>query len=409
MRFYSMLSPTFALVLALLGLGASVAAQEASPEAGSPMAGMTVVASGLTNPRGFTWGPDGDLYVALAGSGGENKATEEAPTTQAIGPYLGGSTAAVAMIENGCPVAVATGLPSTRDALGGVLGVDDVAFLGGELYAAVDGGGPVHGNPDQPAGVYRINIDEGSYELVADFSAWMRATPVANPPPDLDPDAGAYRMVADEEAGALWVVEPNNGQVVSVTPDGTITRIADLSAGHPVPAAIAAAPEGGVYIGNLTTVPFPDGAAKVVHVSADGTVEDVWTGLTTVVDVAVDEDGMLYALEMSTGNLDAPPFLTFGTGRVVRQTGADSLEVVAEGFMLPIALEIGPEDGSFYVAMPAIGADRGEGTIVRLAGETDGSPTAEGAADSAPADCEPIAETVAPPHAPASPEASPVT
>ena len=395
-------------LLALMLSTGPLAAQEASPEAGASMAGMTVVASGLTNPRGFTWDDNGSLYVALAGSGGVNEATEEAPTTQAIGPFLGGPTAAVAMIEDGCPTAVVTGLPSTRDALGGILGADDVAFLGGDLYVAVDGGGPVHGNPDQPSGVYRVGED-GDAELVADFSAWMRENPVDHPPADDDPDAGAYRMVADEDAGALWVVEPNNGQVVSVTPDGEITRIADLSEGHPVPSAIAAAPEGGVYIGNLTAVPFPDGAAKVIHVAEDGTTHDVWTGLTTVVDVAVGDDGTLYALEMSTGNLDEPPFLTFGTGRVVRQTGDDSLEVVAEGFMLPIALEIGPEDGSFYVAMPAIGADQGNGTIVRLEGGMNGSPAAEAEdaeSEAVPADCQPIPETVSPPHAPATPEAA---
>src|SRR5215204_3613862 len=36
-----------------------------------------VVASGLTNPRGFTWGADGTLYVALAGNGGTSPAVGE--------------------------------------------------------------------------------------------------------------------------------------------------------------------------------------------------------------------------------------------------------------------------------------------------------------------------------------------
>src|SRR5215471_12918911 len=67
------------LVLSLLALLVSpVAAQEATPEA-NPVAaqagGLTVVASGLTNPRGFLWAPDGTLYVAEAGSGGESFGT----------------------------------------------------------------------------------------------------------------------------------------------------------------------------------------------------------------------------------------------------------------------------------------------------------------------------------------------
>jgi len=41
---------------------------DATPTAASE--GITLVASALTNPRGFTWGEDGALYVALAGTGG---------------------------------------------------------------------------------------------------------------------------------------------------------------------------------------------------------------------------------------------------------------------------------------------------------------------------------------------------
>ena len=41
-------------------------------------ADLEIIAGGLTNPRGFTWGEDGTLYVALAGTGGPNLPTEEA-------------------------------------------------------------------------------------------------------------------------------------------------------------------------------------------------------------------------------------------------------------------------------------------------------------------------------------------
>jgi hypothetical protein len=350
------------------------------------------------------------MYVALAGGGGPNAATEDAPTTNAIGPFSGGPSAAVVSIgADGCPVAVATGLPSVMSALGDVLGAEDVAILGDELYASVDGGGAVHGNADQPSGVYRILAD-GTTELVADLSAWVRDNPVAEVPGDHDPDAAGYSIVADEAAGLLWVSDPNNGQILSVTPDGTVTRIADLSAGHPVPTQMVADPEGGVYVGTLTAVPFPDGAAKVWHVAADGTATEVWTGLTTVVGVAVGSDGTLYALEMSTGNLAEPPFLQPGSGRLVRQTGPDSLEVVADGLMLPIGLDVGP-DGAFYVSMPAIGANDGSGMIVRIGGASAATPLAADAVAAAAtpvvdgASCAPIAETLFAPPAEGSPEA----
>ncbi|MDQ2652161.1 MAG: ScyD/ScyE family protein [Chloroflexota bacterium] len=368
------------IVTLLTLLAAPVAAQEATPQASA----LTTIASGLISPRGFLWTAKGTLYVAQAGSGGASLGTPTAPPP--VGPFQGGSTASVVRIENGCPVLVAGGLPSTSDQIGGILGVEDLAVLGGQLYAAVDGGGEAHGNAAQPSGVYRI-LENGSTELVADLSAWVRANPVAKIPPDFDPDAAGYGLVADETAGTLWVGNPNSGEILSVSLDGTVTRVADLSAGHLVPTMMVAAPQGGVYAGYLTPVPFPDGVAKVSHIAADGTVTDVWTGLTAVTDVAVSPDGTLYAVEMSTGNVEEPPFLVPGSGRIVRQTGPASAEDVASGLMFPITIRFGP-DGALYVALPAMGTASGGGVIARIDGV--GTP----AATAAPPACTPAGGVV---------------
>jgi hypothetical protein len=351
------------LVVALVALlAAPVAAQEATPVA-SPMASAPVaVAAGLVNPRGFLWTADGTLYVTQAGIGGQQLGTPTVPPP--LGPFHGGLSASVVRIENGCPVLVAGELPSVIFTTGEVLGAEDLAALGGQLYAAVDGGGESHGNAANPSGVYRI-LANGTTELVADLSAWVRANPVASLPPDFDPDAAGFSLIADAATNSFWVDNPNSGEILNVTLDGTVTRIADLSAEHLVPTGFAAAPQGGIYVGFLTPVPYPDGTAKVSHIAPDGTVTDVWTGLTAVTDVAVGPDGTLYAAELSTGNLQAPPFLVPGSGRIVHQTGPDSAENVATGLMLPISLGFGP-DGGLYVSQPAIGADRGAGTVARL-------------------------------------------
>jgi len=66
MRYFTFVVPLLALVL-VAGAPLTTAAQDATPSA-SPSAGAPpVVASGLTNPRGFTWAPDGTLFVAIAG------------------------------------------------------------------------------------------------------------------------------------------------------------------------------------------------------------------------------------------------------------------------------------------------------------------------------------------------------
>lgn len=363
--------PLVALLLAA-SLVTLTAAQDATPgaseaapgtaSAATPVAGgAQVAAAGLTNPRGFAWDDNGVLYVALAGSGGTTPATgEQVPPP--VGPYQGGPTASVVAILDGCPVTVTDGLPSAVDVDGAVLGVGDVAFLDGQLYVLVAGGGASHGNPESPAGVYAIE-DDGTATLVADIGAWHRENPVTGEVGGYEPDASLYAMVANE--GALWVSEANSAQVLTVTTDGTIERIADLSENNIVPTALAVAPGGGVYLGYLTNFPFIDGTSKISEVAPDGSVTDVWTGLSTVTGVAVGPDGTLYAAEMATGGDSPQSPLPPGSGRVVRQTGPGTLEEVATGLQLPIALDFGPDD-ALYLALPAIGADNGEGAILQL-------------------------------------------
>ena len=354
--------PSIFAVLLSACVAYPVTAQNATPVTADS---VTVVASGLTNPRGFTWDSDGTLYVALAGTGGPNLPTEDAPVIEAFNGFFGGPSASVVRIKDGCPVTVADGLPSYIDGTGGVVGVSDVAILDGQLYATVEGGGAVNANPDRPAGLYRINED-GTFEVVADLSAWMRANRVAEPPPtDDDPDGEVWQMLPTVDGSAFWVVESNQGQLLQITLDGEITRIADLSAGHPVPTGMAPATNGGVYVGTLTGFPYADEAAKAVHIAPDGTVTDYWTGLTAVVDLAVNADGDLYALEMVTGSIDKDPFILPDTGRVVRYAGPDALDVVADELNFPVRMDFGP-DGALRVASPAFGGAPGTGTIAWL-------------------------------------------
>src|SRR5215212_3346108 len=370
------------LVVTLLALlAAPVAAQEATPGTTPQVGTLSPVASGLVNPRGFLWTDDGTLYVAQAGTGGTSLGTPE--VAPPLGPFHGGSSARIVRIDNGCPVLVAEELPSVVFTTGEVLGAEDLAVLGDQLYASVDGGGESHGNAAQPSGVYRI-LANGSTELVADLSAWVRANPVALLPPDHDPDAAGFSLVADPTANAFWVDDPNSGQILNMGLDGSVTRVVDLSDPHRVPTGLAVAPQGGVYVGFLTPVPFPDGASSVIHIAPDGTVTEVWSGLTAVTGVAVGPDGTLYTSEMTTGNLEEPPFVVPGSGRIVHQTGPDSSENVATGLMFPIGLAFGA-DGGLYVSIPAFGADAGTGTISRI----DLTGTAEAAAASTA--CSPVA------------------
>jgi len=325
--------------------------------------GVTLVAHGLLYPRGFTWGADGTLYVGLAGNGGSSPGTPALAPPE--GPLHGGTTASIVKIVNGAAIPVARGLPSVLNVSGGTAaGVAAIAFLGNQLYALIAGGGSIQGNPQTPNGIYAVQPD-GSARVLFNLSAWLPTHPTAVTPPDApyEPDGSPFAMIALD--GALWTIESNRGQVLRVTPEGAVTRVADLSRGHPVPTGIAAAPGGGVYVGFLTPGPYFDGSSKVVNVAPDGAVTEVWSGLTMVTALAVAPDGMLYALEMATGNTPQPPGIHPNTGKVVRRTGPHSLADVATGLDFPIAMAFGPDHG-LYVAVPAQGPNGTDGRVLRL-------------------------------------------
>lgn len=343
------------LLPVVLLVGAPVIAAQDGTPAGSAE-GITLAASGLDNPRGFTWAADGTMYVAQAGSSPAHHVDGATPVAgDAYTGTLGGS---VVRVGQGCPDVFQGNLPSAGGTGGLDLGPAGVAILNGQVYVLDEGGGAAHGNPLTPDGIYAID-GGGSARLVADIGAWVEANPVSGSPADSD----VVAMTA--AGGALWVVESSGGQLLRVTPDGDIERVADLSEGNMQPHGIAAAPDGSFYMGFLTQAPYVEGAAKVVNITADGAVTDVWTGLTAVTDVAIGPDGTLYALQLGTPDGDHPLSVMPGTGKVLRQAGPDSAEEVAANIDAPLAMAFGPDQG-LYVSTPAIVTEPGHGAVIRL-------------------------------------------
>ena len=348
-----------ALVLAGVGPAASTAF---SPN-------VTVIASGLNNPRGLTFGPDGNLYVAEGGKGGSTASTAAqcAQVVAPVGPYTGGPTADIVRLPSGGGAAtvVAGGLPSsqTSPALGGLTsGVADVAFLGGKLYGLEAGAGCSHGLFGTANEVFRVNGD-GSTTMVANLSTYLAAHPVAHPEPDdFEPDGTWYSLLALR--GSLYVVEPNHGEVDRVSPlTGAVTRVVDVSAsqGHIVPTSLAY--HGNFFLGNLGTFPVTPGSSKLFKLTPSGTLK-VWAkGLTTVLGVEADTRGRLYVLESMTAPGNPGPG-ELGTGQIVRIEHSGAVTQIATGLSFPTGMTWGP-NGALYVSNLGF-AGPGAGQILKV-------------------------------------------
>ena len=346
--------------------------------AGARASIIETVATGLNNPRGLNFGPEGALYVAEAGSGGEGPCGPGPEGTRCFG--TSGSITRLDL-RRGTQERIATGLPSLASPDGSfAAGAQDIALAGrGNAHVTLGFGG----NPEDrevffgaagssfarlarvvASGNWKLTTDAGAYEILA------------NPTGD-EVDSNPYGIVAlggkqvfaDAGANALNQVAANGAvSTLAVFPDRFVDAPPFL--GLPpgtqipmdtVPTSVAVGPDGNYYVGQLTGFPFPVGGANVYRVPADGGAAEVFaSGFTGIIDIVFGPDGALYVLEIARNGLLAAFGSADWTGALIR-VAPDGVrtEIANAGLFAPGGVALG-SDGAFYVTNNSIFSGTGE-------------------------------------------------
>jgi sugar lactone lactonase YvrE len=335
---------------------------------------MEVIASGLNNPRGLGFGPDGTLYVAEAGMGGD-----EPCISGGEGEACLGLTGSVTRVKNGVQERFITGMPSLAGE-GGIAanGPSDVIPHARNLDVVVGlGANPedreLLGSEGEGLGYLVRAHYTGAFIDWVDVSGYE----VANNPDggliDSNPYSGAWvdpakRVIADAGGNDVLVVAANGVTgTLAVFPDRMVEAppFLGLPPGtlipmQPVPDAVAVGPDGAIYVGELTGFPFPVGGANVYRVVPGQEPEVFADGFTNIVDIAFDSQGNLYVLEITANGLLSGDF----TGALIKvDTGGNRTVVASEGLVAPTSVAVGP-DGALYVSN--FGVFPGAGQVVRI-------------------------------------------
>ena len=263
---------------------------------------ITVVtaATGLRNPRGVAVFPDGRLLVAEAGdgagdpeTGGHIRAFSDA---NGDGDYDDVDERGMVM----CCVGGYNSLTHFGTGQDEVGGLGDVVLLeDGRIFYTKDD--PLSGYaPDghsQGIAIMGLTPEGQRHEVVA-RSATMNA------------------LVYDPDADVLYVAESGLNRISAVTLEGDVTPIVEfphLAHGQQaVPAGLTLDPHTGellvaLFSGQIrdyfgTVIAYMPEDALIVRLNPQtGEWREEITGLTTAVDVAVDDAGNIYVVEMASG------------------------------------------------------------------------------------------------------------
>jgi len=388
-------------------------------------ASLTTIVDGVSNARGVSFGPDGTLYVAEPGIGG-NGECQASPSTL-FDPICAGNTGSLVKVTpGGQPQRLLTNFQSLAEQPSGNqgAGIQDIQFdsLGNAYLLTGFAGYPGNrdletltlgsnfpvlpqqlatfspSTPDKVlntpllAQLFKVDLNTGELDSIFDFAKYE----ITNNPDGGDVVTNPFDLTIDGDNG--YVVDGGGNAAYKIKLDGTEFQaigipkkvlsasilpplppglelppgLIDILPGgnvalQSVPTGGAIGPDGALYVGEYTGFPYPDGESRIFRIGEDGNPEVFLDGFTHITDLTFDEQGNLLVLQFSdasqlTGDLR---FLPGSLIQVAPDLTRTTLVAAGEGLESAAGIDIGP-DGKIYITKRGVGPELG--SVVRVDG-----------------------------------------
>ncbi len=370
----SLVAFTFIMVLAALtGCERSTQQSRGGTAAGTPE--IEVILTGLENPRGLALGPNGELFVTEAGTGrhSADPSSGDGKLTRFVDINGDGD-----FNDEGEAERWFSHLPSYNALKVYGTGRDEV-------------GGPVDLLLHRDGRIF-LSVDDGGFREMA----LHEISPAKSVGRSLAGRNNMNGIIFNLSQDKIFAVESGFNTLVEIPLEGELREIVALplldSGQQAVPAGLTLDPQTGdvlvaLFSGRVEDdetgeiIPFVDGESKIIRVDTkSGQLVDEITGLTTAVDVVMDEAGNIIVVELAATSTDLlpssfdlfDPDLSVVHGGYLRFSGRVTLfpskggppRVLATGLDAPTNVTLGP-DGSLYIST-------GQGTPGRLIPGPDG-------------------------------------
>ncbi len=328
-----------------------------TPTPGPPE--IEVVFTGLDNPRGIAFGSNGEIFVTEAGTG--YNAVDPTKMTGKLTKFVDRNGDGD-FKDEGETDRWFNHLPTYNALQFFKTGRDEVSGPGDILY--------------HPDGRLFLSVDGG-----LDRIALYEVSPAGRIGRNLATRANMNGIAFAPNKKSIYAVESTANRLIEVPLEGEFRDIVIFpplpSNQQAVPAGLTVDPKTGEILVALFSgaavdketgevIPFVAGDSKVVRVNPDtGQITDEITGLTTAIDVEMDEAGNSFVVEFTSTFADSLPqlFDLFDPdapplhGGYLRYSGRVTLypadggppHLLAEALDTPTNITIGP-DGALYVS-----------------------------------------------------------